>query len=74
MCDLEVVGEPTIFKTKTICIVTTLSRMVPTFDLRCEGNTTHEYTGRLRKVKSSRCKKDGQFPEDLVKIEGVQTS
>ena len=51
MCDLEVVGAPSIFRVMSSAGDSV--RMLPTFDLSCEENTTvvELPTGRIRNLK-----------------------
>jgi hypothetical protein len=70
VCDLEVIGEESIFK--IIRSPGALATMLPTLDLRSEENIVEEVeesTGRFRKLSFE---KSGQFPDEPVKIKGAQ--
>jgi hypothetical protein len=68
VCDLEVIGSPSIFN--VICSIAVLVRILSTLDLNCEENTTicsityQETFLTLQNI--------GQFPDEPVRIKGVQ--
>ena len=71
MCDLEAIGVPSIFK--FIHKGTALTRMFPTFDLRCEENTTHGNGRLISQVEHLKLQKSGKFPDESTKIKGAHT-
>jgi hypothetical protein len=74
VCDLDttgVQGAPSIFK--IIRSGAVLSRMLLTLDLNCEEKVARSmWNWTQSNCVSWKFKKSGQFPDDLVKIEGVQ--
>jgi hypothetical protein len=74
VCDLEVIGVPSIFK--TIRSAASLARMLPTLDLNSVRRTRRGGSGRIHwKVGEDellKLTKSGQFPDEVVKIEGAQ--
>ena len=70
MCDLEAIGAPSIFK--TIRSAAALGRMLPTLDLSCEENAARRKWKLVSLAELLKLQESGQFPDELVKIEGAQ--
>ena len=73
MCDRDVNGAPSIFK--VIRSAVALMRMLTILDLRCVrtprvgSGTGH---GHVAQAELLKLHKSGQFPVEIVKIEGTQ--
>ncbi len=72
MCDLEAIGDPSIFN--VILSDAALVRMFPTLDLNCEekpidGSETDH--GSIVQGQLLKLQKNGQFPDEPVRIKGV---
>jgi hypothetical protein len=71
VCDLDATGAPSIFK--KIRSASALVRIIPILDLSCEermcggSGTGH---GLVAQAELLKLLKSGQFPDELVKIEG----
>ncbi len=73
MCDLDATGAPSTFR--VILSPAALARMLPTLDLSCEENDTclkwnWSLVDELAEL--LKLQRIGQFPDELVKIEGSQ--
>ncbi len=75
MCDRDGKGAPSIFK--VIRSAAALASMLPILDLSCEGNATRRkgtVHWSIAQAELLKLQKSGQFPDELVKIEGHTNS